>query len=98
VKCCPVVCVLPNSDKCIEDLRAVSLNIYEFCKNGCIGKRTLRISVNEIMSYFLHLSSCFNKIHYRRSLIDEFLNVDGATRGVTGICWTWHPSNGTPLP
>ena len=98
MKCCPVVCVLPDSDKFIEDLRAVSLSSYVFCENDYNGKRTLRTSVNEIMSYFPHLSSCFNKIHYSRSLIHEFLNVNGATRSVIGICWTWYLSNGTPFP
>jgi len=96
MKRCPVVCILTDSDKFVEDLRAVSPNIYEFRENGSNGKRTLRASVNEIMLYFPHLSSCFHKIHYR-SFFHEILEVNGATRSVTGICWTWHPSNGTPF-
>jgi hypothetical protein len=96
MKCCPVVCVLPDSDKFIEDLRAISLIIYEFCENYYNGNRTLRKSVNEILSYFPHLSSSCNKIHYR-SLIHEFLNEGGA-RSVIGICWTSRLSNGTPFP
>jgi hypothetical protein len=71
MKLCPVACVLSDSDKFVEDLRAVSPNIYEFCENG---KRTLRTSVNEIMSYFPHLSSCFHKIHYR-SFFHEILEI-----------------------
>jgi hypothetical protein len=93
---CPVLCGLPDSDKFVEDLRAISLNIYEFCKNCYNWKRTVRKSVNE--TYFLHLSSCFDKIHYRGNIFHEILNVNGATRSVIGICWTWCPSNRTHSP
>jgi len=79
MNCCPVVCVLPDSDKIVLDLRAVSLNIYEFCENGYSGKRTLRTSVNEIMSCFPHLSSYFDKIHYI-NLFHEILNVNCVTK------------------
>jgi len=74
-----------DSDKFVEDLCAISLNIYEFCENGYNGKRTLRTSFNEIMSYFSNLSSFFHKIHYRSSF-HEILDVNDATRSVTEIC------------